>query len=54
MQKNMAHIMEDFELSANDPMPVDYLVPIKRLWTDAGVKAAISKGNEFALHDNLD
>ena len=45
--------MEDFELSANEPMPSDYLLPIKRLWADGGVKQAIAKGNEFALHDNL-
>ncbi len=50
----MAHIMVDFELSANDPLPADYLDPIKRLWVDGGVKNAIEKGNEFALHDNLD
>ncbi len=50
----MAHIMVDFEMSSNDPMPVDYLEPIKKLWVDGGVKQAIAKGNEFALHDNLD
>ena len=49
----MARIMEDFELSANEAMPSDYLLPIKRLWADGGVKQAIAKGNEFALHDNL-
>ena len=49
----MAHIMVDFELGANDAMPVDYLEPIKSLWADAGVQKAILKGNEYALHDNL-
>ncbi|OAA59050.1 G-protein alpha subunit [Niveomyces insectorum RCEF 264] len=53
-EKNMAHILVDFELGANDPLPVDYLAPIKQLWTDGGVRQAIAKGNEFALHDNLD
>ncbi len=50
----MAHIMVDFELSANDNMPMDYLDPIKKLWMDGGVRQDIEKGNEFALHDNLD
>ncbi len=49
----MAHIMVDSEISANDSLPVDFLEPIKSLWKDEGVKKAIAKGNEFALHDNL-
>lgn len=50
----MAHILVDYEVGANDPMPEDFLEPIKQLWQDAGIKAAMAKGNEFALHDNLD
>lgn len=50
----MAHIMVDYEMNPNEPLPLDYLEPIKNLWVDSGVKAAIAKGNEFALHDNLD
>ncbi|CAK7234175.1 G-Protein alpha subunit [Sporothrix curviconia] len=53
-ESNIKHILVEFELGANDPLPVDYLEPIKSLWKDAGVKSAIAKGNEFALHDNLD
>ncbi|TPX17583.1 uncharacterized protein E0L32_012117 [Thyridium curvatum] len=53
-EKNMAHILVDYEVGANDPMPEDFLEPIKQLWQDAGIKAAMAKGNEFALHDNLD
>ena len=49
----MAHILVDQEISANEPMPQDYLAPVKALWRDGGVKRAIEKGNEFALHDNL-
>ena len=49
----MSHILEDQEISANDPLPLDFLRPIKTLWVDGGVKRAIEKGNEFALHDNL-
>lgn len=46
--------MEDREISAQDPLPAEFLDPIKQLWVDGGVKKAIAKGNEFALHDNLD
>lgn len=50
----MAHIMVDYEMRADEPLPPDYLEPIKKLWMDGGVKQAIEKGNEYALHDNLD
>ncbi|KAK0720827.1 guanine nucleotide binding protein, alpha subunit [Lasiosphaeris hirsuta] len=53
-EKNMAHIMVDYEMRADEPLPMDYLEPIKKLWVDGGVKKAIDKGNEYALHDNLD
>jgi guanine nucleotide-binding protein subunit alpha, other len=53
MQKNMALILVDHEIGANDPLPADHLEPVKALWADDGVKQAIGKGNEFALHDNL-
>ena len=49
----MAHIMVEQEVSANDSLPKDFLDPIKALWRDGGVKRAIEKGNEYALHDNL-
>jgi guanine nucleotide-binding protein subunit alpha len=49
----MAHIMVEQEVGANDPLPKDFLDPIKALWRDGGVKKAIDKGNEYALHDNL-
>ncbi|KAK0619779.1 putative G alpha subunit 2 [Immersiella caudata] len=54
LQKNMAHIMVDYEMRADEPLPMDYLQPIKRLWQDGGVMQAIQKGNEYALHDNLE
>ena len=50
----MAYIMVDYEISANQPLPADFLEPIKALWQDGGVRQAIAKGNEYALHDNLD
>lgn len=43
----------DKEIGPNDPLPPDYLQPIKSLWADAGVQKAILKGNEYALHDNI-
>lgn len=49
----MAHVLVDREISTQDRMPADYLEPVKTLWADAGVKMAIAKGNEYALHDNL-
>jgi guanine nucleotide-binding protein subunit alpha, other len=52
-QKNMAHIMVEYEMRADEPLPMDYLEPVKRLWLDGGVQQAILKGNEYALHDNL-
>jgi guanine nucleotide-binding protein subunit alpha len=53
LQKYMAHILVDHEISPHDPMPADYLAPVKALWVDSGVRAAIGMGNEYALHDNL-
>lgn len=49
----MALILVEREISAEEKMPTDYLEPIKALWSDGGVRAAIAKGNEYALHDNL-
>jgi guanine nucleotide-binding protein subunit alpha len=43
----------DVEIGPNEPLPADYLQPIKSLWADAGVRKAILKGNEYALHDNI-
>ncbi|KID91289.1 G protein alpha subunit [Metarhizium guizhouense ARSEF 977] len=52
-EKHMAHILVEHEISPEDKLPQDYLGPIKALWKDSGVKKAIAKGNEYALHDNL-
>jgi len=53
-EKHMAQIMIDYEMTADEPLPIEYYEPLKSLWVDAGVKKAIEKGNEYALHDNLD
>lgn len=54
LQKDMEQVLVDHELSPNDHFPAEYLQPLKNLWSDEGVKKAIAKGNEYALHDNLD
>ncbi|KAH7326211.1 G protein alpha subunit [Stachybotrys elegans] len=53
-EKHMAHVMADREISLHEKLPFDLLAPIKSLWEDSGVKAAVAKGNEYALHDNLE
>lgn len=52
-EKYMAHILVDREIGREESLPRDYFEPIRALWQDSGVKAAIAKGNEYALHDNL-
>lgn len=52
-QKHVALLLEDNEINSQDPLPQEYLEPVKALWNDGGVKQAIEKGNEYALHDNL-
>lgn len=54
LQKDMEQVLVDHELSPNDHFPLEFLQPLKNLWEDEGVKKAIAKGNEYALHDNLD
>lgn len=50
----MEQVLVEYELSPNDHFPMSYLEPLKNLWADEGVRKAIAKGNEYALHDNLD
>lgn len=49
----MSFLLEEHEINARDPMPAEYLAPVKSLWVDGGVRRAMEKGNEYALHDNL-
>ena len=42
------------DLASNEPMPTSYLAVFEDLWQDSGVRMAVSKGNEYALHDNLE
>ncbi|KAJ6437060.1 guanine nucleotide-binding protein alpha-2 subunit [Purpureocillium lavendulum] len=41
------------ELGPDGKFPQDMAGPIKALWQDTGVKAAFSKGSEYALQDNM-
>ncbi|KFY71841.1 hypothetical protein V499_07987 [Pseudogymnoascus sp. VKM F-103] len=51
--KYITLILVDHDLGPKDPLPTEYKTPFKGLWSDAGVQKAIEKGNEYALHDNL-
>lgn len=46
-------IAADPEIGTEDSMPLDCMNAFKSLWRDEGVQLAIRKGNEYALHDNL-
>lgn len=50
----MVQMMVDYEMRGDEPLPLEYFEPAKKLWQDSGVRRAIEKGNEFALHDNLE
>ncbi len=53
IQQYINLILVDHDLGPKESMPTQYLPCFKALWVDAGVQKAIEKGNEFALHDNL-
>jgi guanine nucleotide-binding protein subunit alpha len=46
-------IAADPEIGPEESMPLDCMNAFKSLWRDEGVQIAIRKGNEYALHDNL-
>ncbi|KAF3927435.1 hypothetical protein ABW21_db0207238 [Orbilia brochopaga] len=52
-EQYVALIMHQREISRGETLPREYIQPLKSLWRDAGVQAAVARGNEFALHDNL-
>ncbi|KAK0440031.1 heterotrimeric G protein alpha subunit 4 [Desarmillaria tabescens] len=41
-------------LKDGEPFPMEYLEPIKALWSDAGIRKAWRRGNEAALPENLE
>ncbi|OCL13637.1 guanine nucleotide binding protein, alpha subunit [Glonium stellatum] len=46
-------IETDPKTTAEDEMSAEYLHAFSSLWADRGVQFSILKGNEYALHDNL-
>ncbi|GAB7340427.1 hypothetical protein MBLNU457_6859t1 [Dothideomycetes sp. NU457] len=52
-QKYIDFISNDLEIGVDEPMPLTYKSAFSKLWSDAGVQDAISRGHEYALHDNL-
>lgn len=49
----MARVLAERVIGLEDSFPQNHYDFIKALWDDSGVQAAIAKGNEYALHDNL-
>jgi len=47
-------IMQEKDLRPFEAIPIEYLRAFKDLWADPGLQKAVERGNEFALHDNLD
>lgn len=41
------------EISTEDHFPTYCLAPMKGLWEDSAVQQTIRRGNEYALHDNI-
>lgn len=41
------------DIGIDDPFPIQCLAAMKGLWTDEAVQSTIRRGNEYALHDNI-
>jgi guanine nucleotide-binding protein subunit alpha, other len=41
------------DVGPNEAVPEEYATCFMDLWQDEGIQLAMLKGNEFALHDNL-
>jgi guanine nucleotide-binding protein subunit alpha len=41
------------DIGTDEPMPEEFLTAFNSLWADKGVQLTILKGNQYALHDNL-
>ena len=42
------------DIGIEDPFPQECLPAMKALWADPAVQKTIKRGNEFALHDNIE
>ncbi|GES81333.1 guanine nucleotide binding protein, alpha subunit [Rhizophagus clarus] len=40
-------------ITKGQPFPIQYLIPLKKLWSDDGVQICYEKGHQYALHDNM-
>jgi guanine nucleotide-binding protein subunit alpha len=41
------------DLRDGEPFPMNFCGPLKALWRDQGIQAAVQRGNEVALPENL-
>lgn len=41
------------DIGINDAFPIECCSAMKGLWADTAVQSTISRGNEYALHDNI-
>lgn len=41
------------DIGSDDPFPQQCLGAMKGLWMDESVQKTIGRGNEYALHDNI-
>jgi guanine nucleotide-binding protein subunit alpha len=53
-EKYVILLAEERELSRHESFPIDYKKAFEYLWADNGLQKAVARGNEYALHDNLD
>ncbi|KAG9243725.1 guanine nucleotide binding protein, alpha subunit [Calycina marina] len=53
-EAHVALVQQEKDLRPNEAVPSAYLKAFKELWKDVGIQKVVEKGNEFALHDNLD
>lgn len=44
---------EDRDIATNEPFPRQFHLPMASFWADAGVAAAVRRGSQYALQDNL-
>jgi guanine nucleotide-binding protein subunit alpha, other len=52
-QKYEQVLLQAEDIGVNDPFPLDCLPSMKGLWKDPAVQQTIKRGNEYALHDNI-
>lgn len=52
-QNYLRLLTNERDIGPDDKLPPEYLPCFQDLWADSGVQLAMLKGNEYALHDNL-